>query len=451
MLDLKERFICSKCKGYLTKPIGQESPCNFCGNKDIIKQSEDLMNIEEAKLKFRESFDNMISFMKGYVDMPEEYYKFTALWISGTYFHEEFNTFPFLFINAMRGSGKTRLLKIISHLQKNGNGDIQNNISEAVLFRTAKERGLIIDEFEGIGSKDKNTLRELLNAAYKKGGKVRRMKKKHVDKEEKQVVEEFDLFSPIAMANIWGMEEVLEDRCVTLTLEKSTNQGITKKMENFENHPLIIQLKEVLNRTSCSLCSYLTKKNYVECWNNYIDTKYSINTNYIHTLHTYTTHNYITTLTREEELLFEKIDELGLEGRNLELFLPLILIAQFLDEISFTEILKICRDLAKSKKVEEVAESKDISLYEFVAHSVQYRFNKVYIGDITREFKEFIGYTADNNDNWLNEKWVGRGLKRLNLLLSRSRASKGIQVTINPEKAKEKLKIFKEFVSKEDI
>ena len=117
----------------------------------------------------------------------------------------------------MRGSGKTRILKLIASMSKNG--EVLGSLSEAVLFRTAKGRTICIDEFEKVGSHENQALRELLNAAYKKGQKIKRMKKAG----DEYVVEEFDIYTPICMANIWGMDEVLGDRCITIVLEKSND------------------------------------------------------------------------------------------------------------------------------------------------------------------------------------------------------------------------------------
>ena len=45
--------------------------------------------------------------------LKEEYYDLVAVWIIGTYCMPGFETYPYLFINAQKGSGKTRLLKSI--------------------------------------------------------------------------------------------------------------------------------------------------------------------------------------------------------------------------------------------------------------------------------------------------------------------------------------------------
>jgi hypothetical protein len=143
---------------------------------------------------------------------------------------------------------------------------------------------------EQVGSKEKQTLRELLNSAYKKGMKVKRMKKTKSKEGEEYVTETYEPYFPIAMANIWGMDEVLGDRSLTFVLEKSDNPEVTKKIEDFDTNPRILEIKRVLNELQCSLCSVVTSKNNIEDWNNYIDNQYN---KYIHTYTTITTYNYI--------------------------------------------------------------------------------------------------------------------------------------------------------------
>ena len=82
-----------------------------------------------------------------------------------------------------------------------------------------------------------------------------RIKKKKGIEGEEQVVEEFDVFRPIVMANIWGMEEVLGDRCISIVLERSNNSKITKLVEIYESEEIFKKTKEILKK--CSLCSML--------------------------------------------------------------------------------------------------------------------------------------------------------------------------------------------------
>jgi len=87
-------------------------------NKATPKEKEKLMEDVRKFLGF--TYESIIDTMKEYCDLKEEYYSLASLWIIGTYLHNKFNTYPYLFINAMRGSGKTRMLKLISSMASNG-------------------------------------------------------------------------------------------------------------------------------------------------------------------------------------------------------------------------------------------------------------------------------------------------------------------------------------------
>ena len=187
---------------------------------DLNKLAEKIKQ-DDAKIELGKAYEFIIKTLKEYVLLREEYYNLLAIWIIGAVNIKNFNTYPYLFINAMKGSGKTRLLKLVTKLS---GGDVLNSLTEAVLFRT--EGPLGIDEFEGVNKKGGENLRELLNSAYKKGIKVKRMKKVKTITGEEQQVEEFDVYRPIAMANIWGMEEVLSDRSITLILERSAKSNV---------------------------------------------------------------------------------------------------------------------------------------------------------------------------------------------------------------------------------
>jgi len=297
----------------------------------------------ELKQLLGKTYEDIIEVLKEYADLREEYYPLIAVWIIGTYFHDSFSTYPFLFLNAMRGSGKTRTLKLIIAMSRTG--EILTNVTEAVLFRYPKGSTLGIDEFEGLMRKGNESVRELLNASYKKGGKVRRMKQKKTPEGTEQVVEEFEPYKPICMANIWGMEEVLGDRCITLILEKSNKPDIMRILEDFDTKPQIKVIKMALSEILVSLCSYFSVEGVVEKWNKYIKQKYT-------TLYTLTTQTTQTTQTTPEDMLdmFNRIDEIGINGRNLELFFPMMLISKMIGDSVFKCILEVANKLNKEKE-----------------------------------------------------------------------------------------------------
>lgn len=404
---------------------------------------EEALLKKEYRFKMAECYDKIIELAKRYLDIKEEYYHVLASWIIGTYSHDSFTAYPYLFFNAMRGSGKTRTLKFVSALGCKGDGSVQNNLTEAVIFRIPRGTTTCIDEVEQIGSKDKQTLRELLNSAYKKGMKVKRMRKvKLQGGSEQQVVETFEPYYPIAMANIWGMDEVLGDRSITLILEKSDNPSITKMIEDFDNDEFL-EIKRTLEKFSVVSAVKCSKKNIYREWNNYINSRYNTT---LTTLYTYTTQTTQTTQEQIEDIeleqLFNKIDALGITGRNFELLLPLLLVNQSISEEHFTRFIKIGKEIMETKKKEEYNDSKDVLLYDFVATWCEKTTNYKSIKAYVQEFRLFCG-DGEQDDKWLNDRWLGKALKRLNLVLDHRRVSAGTEVTLNYEKAKEKLKIFR--------
>jgi len=386
--------------------------------EEVPKEIEENYN-QNLKL----AYDNIIKGLKEYVDLKEEYYNIIALWIIGTYFHDKFPNYPFLFFNAQKGSGKSRIMNLITFLSKNGS--VMNNMTEAVLFRT--KGTLAIDEYEGVNRKGNENLRELLNSSYKKGTKVKRMKQQKTMEGVEQVVEEFDVYRPIIMANIWGMENVLGDRCITLILEKSNKKEIVNLMEIFSEDSQLQETKKLLNWCSLCRCSF-SAETYKE-WNAYIKSNY---TNYINN-----TNN--TNYTKYTQL-FKSINLMDLNGRELELSFPLCLIAQEI-EVQNSEILKITtltlKEIFCDKRAEELVEDRDVSLIDFISQEAE---NNVYqINTLTENFKQFLGVS----DDWINSKWMGRALKRLNLIKEKRRVGRGVQVKLNIEKAQEKIKFYK--------
>ena len=402
-----------------------------------LSEEEKIKNADKIKIVLGEAYEKTIEVLRQYLELREEYYPLVTTWIMGTYLHKEFNAYPYLFVNAMRGSGKTKFLKLISKLANNG--ELISSLKEAVLFRDCKNKTICIDEFESIQSKDNQALRELLNAGYKKGNKVKRLKKvRKVDGEDYEV-ESFELYTPICMANIWGMNEVLADRCITMVLEKSDNQRILRLTEDFDNIQEIKWAKKVFLNNLVQLCSFFSVGGIYSKWNCFILDKYTQTTQ--HTSNTLNTSFYKDIKLNQNELeIFNKIDSTGINGRNLELMLPLLIISRLIGDKVFDDMLDVCNILTKEKKVEEMTESRDVMVFDFVSRQLSNEYESV--KNLTWKFREFIG-EGENEEKWVNDKWFGRALKRLSLVLDKRRVSHGIEVRLNISKGIEKMNIFR--------
>lgn len=444
---MSEEFLKEKAKILLQKEVDQvhldflETIARNQGNYKLLKLIEkkrageeikeaDIEDIENYnhKFYFKEEYEKIIEILKKYMDLRPEYYPVIACWIIGTYFHRYFPTYPFLFFNAVKGSGKTRLLKLISNLAYNGK--LVLNISESVLFRTAHNRTLCIDEIEHIGGKEKTILRELLNAAYKRGGVVERAVKVKDKDRERFIVESFNVYGSIAMANIWGLDDVLADRCIILLLERSSNKKITRLIEDFEINEEIQKIREslqnTLNSDTCAVTLHRLEHIY-NLWNNYI---------YNNMCHLWEEYK------ESQEVyinLFKKIETSDLEGRHLELFFPIFLVADWCDNLN--ELLEIAKKIVTEKKEEELIESREANLVKYIAtefaEETQETTDFVAVSDIAKGFREYM-----EGAEWVTSDWVGRYLNKLGLVIFKRRTSRKREVVINFKKAKEKLKMY---------
>ena len=389
------------------------------------RELETKEELQEENIDLGKIYEIILNILKKYCDLEDRYYSLIALWIIGTYIHDIFPTYPYLFFNAMKGSGKSRLLRLITYLSKDG--CMLNSLTEAVLFRTKGTLG--IDEFEGINKKGKENLAELLNSAYKKGIKVKRMKKIKTFSGEEQIVEEFSVYRPIVLANISGMDSVLNDRCITIILNKSDKPEITKMMEMFDSDEEIGVVRKLLHPFSKERCSSVVPEGIYTAWNSYIKYYY-----------TTTLTTPVTLTTQQEKYLsfFNKLNNSGIDGRNLEITMGLLIIANILNEKVFDELLITLGEIVEERKKEDAVENLDISLLDFISQEPESN-NFISIKDLFRNFKDSIRM----EDEWFNERWMGRALKRLGLIIEKKRMKYGVLVRLDYKKSQNKIGMFK--------
>lgn len=161
-------------------------------------------------------------------------------------------------------------------------------------------------------------------------------------------------------------------------------------------------------------------------WNTYIDDNKT-------TLYTNTTNttNYINYTN-----LFDQIYKSEIEGRNLELFLPLFAISDNISNDLVILLINMAKESIKEKKQEDITENRDILLLDLICE-MEETTEFIKITEITKKLKEI-----DDSD-FINVRYVGRALKRLNLIIEKRRLGKGIEVKIDFKKANEKILIFR--------
>jgi hypothetical protein len=401
------------------------------------------------------AYTGIVEILKRYMVMDEKYFKISALWIIGSYFHDKFKTFPYLYFNASKGSGKTRILKLIAFLSRNGK--LLGLPSEAFLYREAAIQTICLDEMENIDRKEKQDLRLLLNSAYKKGLFIPRMKKV----KDEWVTEEHETYSPIALANIWGLNDVLQDRCITVILEKTIEPNITKKIEAWDEEENVLELKgymknfeywenvesDVFIGNTTWLFSQITK-----IWNDILDNMKNATTfdDALRSLD-WLSGKYKFEHTKELEEFFIGINNSKVDGRNLELYFPLIILASFVSKELYKEIIGLAEEETIERATVDVMENKDImfisALVDFIKNGKENEFYE--INAIKNDCIESIGEDVQQKDgsyrkvvpDWFNSIWIGRALRRMNLTNKKKRLPKGFQVMLNFDKIKEKARM----------
>ena len=353
---------------------------------------------EELYTSIKTSFENYIEFEDSTV------YDFLTLWTIGTYFFHCFNAYPYLYIGGMKQVGKTKLLTLLSLLCHNA--IFSNNISTASAFRLIQSARctLLMDETEKLINPEREIdFRNMLFAGYKRGALVYRTHKDTLKPEP------FEVYSPKAIANIRGIEDVLQDRCISVILKRGKNLDIVNREIPLES----------------------------EVWQQIRDMLYIF---YLSSFNEFTEHTELSHLG----------DRHGLKQRELELWKPILTLAYFFDKyikISdkessslsekqcavsslFQRIYEFALRKAKEKEVENKTETLDFLLVQTLLSIVKEdAYYKV------KEIREAMAENFDEPQKWLSSRWIGNALRRLGF--TEKRRMKSYEYFLSLEKVKD--------------
>jgi DNA primase len=173
----------------------------------------------KTQVDTKKLYNDIKALFERYVALPDVlYYDFLTLWTMVTYHYRLYDSFGYLYLCAMRRSGKTQTLSIISKLAFNAQK--ADTVSDAVIKRVCNSDSatIILDEAENLQYKNKDvpsTIFEMLNGGYKKDGSAICANK------DTHVPERFATYTPKAIANTTSIQETLADRCITLYLQRA--------------------------------------------------------------------------------------------------------------------------------------------------------------------------------------------------------------------------------------
>jgi hypothetical protein len=157
-------------------------------------------------------------FVRRFVVLNDAQADAVALWIAHTHVIEAFGCTPYLAITSgEKRSGKTRLLEVLELVVRE---PLQTaNISDAALFRVVGQKSptLLLDEVDAIfKSREREELRGLLNAGYRRGAEAHRM-----GGANNRTLETFPVFCPKAFAGIGDcLPDTISDRSIPIRLQR---------------------------------------------------------------------------------------------------------------------------------------------------------------------------------------------------------------------------------------
>lgn len=338
-------------------------------------------------------FDQLRETIHYYLDFDTpEFYDFLTLWIIGTYFYKLFNYYPYVYFGGVKGSGKSKVLLLIELTSHQGQNSASISTSSLFRFTDRTSCTFCLDETEFFKSTERaSELRAIILAGFSRGGKVWRSE----ESGGKYKPTKFDPYSPKAIANIYGLEDVLESRCITEIMKRTMGEQGKREIEVNNDR-----------------------------WSKIVGTLYNLFLIYWKEVDE--VRNNFTNVEDVQDV--QDVDYPELVGRDRNLWKPILTLATFFDKYnvassgtstsstgstySTTSLTQSITDLLKTKIKETLEEEKIespemvliITLLEIVAADDYYSIGKITDSMITH---------FDEKPKWLNGWWVGKALKRL--------------------------------------
>jgi hypothetical protein len=310
-------------------------------------------------------------------------YDFLTLWTIGTYFFHLFPAYSYIYVGGIKQTGKTKLLTILERLCFNAKNSI--DLSGSALFRNVEvfRTTLLIDEADVLDSPErKQEIRKLLWGGYKRGSLVDRTNPNTFQPEW------FEVYSPKAIANIKGIEDILEDRCIVLIMKRGKRKEIVNREIPFD----------------------------AEVWQDLRDKLYVFYLTYAKEIKELA-QNFSFSEGCEVCEVCEGGKGVGLEklaGRERELWSPILKLALFFNRYInglYEKMVDFAVRKSQEKFTENVTETAEYILAKTLTELVKADdYYKV------KDIRELMASKYDEEQKWLSNAWVGRAMKRLGFM-----------------------------------
>jgi hypothetical protein len=390
-----------------------KKPCLFlvteeeairCTDEELSKRNIELLHQELSIEKPRWSSKGLTAFFKTmtcvepktlfqtvrdvfskHIEFSDEsFYDLITLWTVGTYFFPLFNAYPYIYVGGLKDSGKTRLLTLCGCMSFNG--CLSGSISTACLYRMVQDLRctLLIDEKENLASVQRyDEFEQILKNGYKKGNSV--FRSEMTSKTFRPT--SFQTYGPKIVANIGGLGDVLESRCITILMHQGSNKEIIERE---------LDASEQLWQDVRDMIYPFLLKNWKTVRQSYSDLK----------------------------------NETSLIARDWELWKPILALARVFDDDTYKKMVVLAEEKTKERKDETMfTPERDLLevLLEMVDKDDFYR-----LGTIKRN----IGWNYDKEPTWLSEKFLANLLKKFGFNKSR-KGNQGYEYFLTVSRVKE--------------
>lgn len=258
-------------------------------------------------------------------EVREQYFDLLTCWTFMTYWTPVFDAIGYLFLHASPRSGKTTTMSILAHLAYEA--ELMGDVSGSSLFRKIEgSRGaMLLDEMEKLASEDfarsGDAINQVLLTGYKSTGNTQRTDL-DTKTETTTGVQTYSTFGPKIIANTQGIRvQTIRDRSIELELLRSDHR---LPQFNERKHEKQGTFKELRNQLYCIALKYVDE--IAEIYEDRLEQKYE-----------------------------KQIEELGLFGRDYEVWSGIWTVAMWLDEkgarADGTSIMSDLLELASKHKV----------------------------------------------------------------------------------------------------
>lgn len=323
-----------------------------------------------------------------------------ALWVAMTYVFDAFESYPYLWFNGVKGSGKSTALEFIHQIGYHA--ILGHKITNAALFRMVHQHKSVVcyDEAENllVGGADKSVDQDrvsLFNSGYQSTGKVI-ITEKEGDNYRTRV---FSSYSPKALASIQPIEETLQSRCLLISM-----------LTAIEDKPIIDSAK----------CDEIRRSLY--------DFRFREGPAFYDRV-------------RDSKTDMEMRKKYDLRNREWEIFKPLLLGAEVICPEWLPQLEQFIADQQVIRQVDNQLSTDAIVLLKLL-EVIDEGENAPDDAQTCITYKEFMSSLKDDFPElkWMTTRSIGNCLRRLGLVKLTTRYGKGYVIRFNKELVQSQIK-----------